>query len=315
MGFLKGLVKTITGIIAVVICIVIFVLEMGIHVVVDTKGFLSKDNMVKIVKNVDINFLLEDENGHKTDLAKDMYKNAEEAGISSEAIDKLINSNSFREAIGKYVGSSVESIIYGTDVEKPTADDIVKIVEDNMDIIYKVAAKEGKTLTNADKEEILSEIRKGAPEIIDELPDISSELKADDEEAIEIVQNVYDSKYLLLAIGAIIVLAGLIALLRFNLYSWMMWISIPTIISSIIFIGFSFVPSVIITILETTDVSKNIIDFVANDILSSLFTRFLISGIIGLVISIVLIVFYSIINKKKKHKVVDQTDTDMAVLE
>lgn len=299
MGFLKGLVKTITGIIAVLLCVVIFVLQIGIHTFIDTKTYLSKESIISVTKNIDLDILLKDEDGKKTELAEEIYDSIKESDIPTEAIDKVLESKSLREIVGGYIGSSIESILYNTEVEKPTVDDLVKLVEDNMDLIEEISKEQGVTITEEDKKELISEVRKNAPELIEELPDITEELKSEDNEVLDIIQEVYKTKYLLLAFGAIIILVGLIALLRFNKISWMMWLSIPTMIAAIIMIVLSFSPPLLITLLKSADISKNILDLIVNNILNGLFTRFLISGLIGLAISIALIVFYKKIRNKQ----------------
>ena len=299
MKLLKNILKTFTGIIAVLLCIVIFALEIGLFLVVDTKSYLTKKNIQSVVNEMSLDTLLKDEDGNKTEFAEDLYSGFKD--VSEQEVDKILNSSSFKEMMGEYVSSSIRSILYDESVKKPTIDDLIKVIEDNFSIFEEIARQEGKTLTESDKEEIINQIRSSnISETLNGFPDIKEELKTETTETAEfinMVQKVYDTKYVLIGIAAIIVLVLIIGLIRFNLYSWMMWFSITTIVSSMTIILLSLVSKPLISFLLS---DAGILTFINNEILPSLFTRLLISGIIGLVISIVLIVIYSLIKKNKK---------------
>lgn len=303
MNFLKELLKLFTGIIAIVLCVVIFTLELGLHLVVDTKSYLSEKNIKNMVRDIDVDILLKDDNGEKTDLAKELYNSFD--GISEEGANKILSSKSFKDLVGTYIGSSIESILYDTPVKRITVDDIIEIIEENSFVMDEVAEQEGYVLTEQDKEKLIESIRNSDLEsVLEEQPDIGAELVAEDnefKEIIDIVKKVYNLKTILLVVSVIIVLVLIIALIRFSLYSWMMWLSIPTMISSILILVFAIM---IKPILGLFSLDVEILTFVTNNILPSLFGKLLISGIIGLVISIGLVIGYSILKRKTKQEVI-----------
>ena len=296
MKFLKWILKFFTAIIASILCVVIFILEFGVHIVVDTKGYLSEENITKIIEKIDLNDLLVDEKGNKTEIAADIYEMIEDAEIEEEALDKILESKSLRELVGKYIGSSVEAVLYDKEVIKPTVDEIVFVVEDNFDIIEEIAKEQGEVLTESDKQELLKEIRKTAPELIESLPDITVELEQDSEEIITVIRTIYDTKYLIMAIGTII----LLVLIIFSISGALMWLAVPTIISSMLFVVISFLSGLANKLLLELELDKQISDFITNNILSSLFNKFLISGLIGLLIGGLLIFGYKVLRKRKQ---------------
>lgn len=300
MKVLKGFLLVFTRIIAVALCVGIFGIEIALHVVINTKGYLNKENIEKIVDEIDPKVLFEDEKGNKTDLAKDLYKNADKAGIPEEAVDKLIESKSLRELAGKYIGSVVDTALYDTEIVKPNVEDLVKLVEDNYYIIEDIAKKEGKTLTEKDKTDLLSEVRKNGQEVIEKIPDIKAEInKADEQILFDVLREVYAPITIIALILAIVILTALIALLTFHLSHWMIWLSVPTMISSVFMIIIGLCSGIASTIIKSTDLDIAIVNFISDSIIGNLFTRFLISGIIGFVISIALIVVHKILNKEK----------------
>lgn len=300
MKFLKWILKFFTAIIASILCVVIFILEFGVHIVIDTKGYLSEENITKIIEKIDLNDLLVDEKGNKTEIAADIYEMIEDAEIEEEALDKILESKSLRELVEKYIGSSVEAVLYDKEVIKPTVDEIVFVVEDNFDIIEEIAKEQGEVLTESDKQELLKEIRKTAPELIESLPDITVDLEQDSEEIITVIRTIYDTKYLIMAIGTIILLVLIIALIRFSISGALMWLAVPTIISSMLFVVISFLSGLANKLLLQLELDKQISDFITNNILSSLFNKFLISGLIGLLIGGLLIFGYKVLRKRKQ---------------
>lgn len=299
MNLFKNTLKTFTGIIAVILCFIIFTLEMGLFFITSTKSYLTKKNIQHVVHEINIDTLLEDEEGNKTEFAQDLYSGFE--GVTEQDVDKILSSAAFKEMMGEYVSSSIRAILYNENVKKPTIDELVRVIEDNFSIFEEIAKQEGKTLTESDKEEIINQIRSSnIPQALNEMPDITSELKKENSntsEVINIIQKVYDIKYILIGFASIVVLVAIIGLIRFNRYSWMLWFAVTTIVSSSLIILLSLVSKPLINFL-LSDVS--FLTFINNTILPSLFTRLLISGIIGLVISIGLIVLYSFISKKLK---------------
>lgn len=299
MDLFKNILKTFTGIIAVILCIIIFTLELGLFFIVGTKSYLTKKNIQNIVNEINVDTFLKDENGNNTDFAQGLYSSFE--GVSEQDVDKILNSTAFKEMMGEYVSSSIRSLLYDENVKKPTVDELIKVIEDNFSIFEEIAKGEGKVLTESDKEEIINQIRSSnISETLNEIPDIKSELKNENNNTSEIittVQKVYDIKYTLIGFFTIIVLVAIIGVIRFDRYSWMMWFAITTIVSSSLIILLSLVARPLIDFL-LADVS--FLTYINNNILPNLFTRLLISGIIGLALSIGMIVFYLFINKKKK---------------
>lgn len=283
--------KVVKGIISTIIAIIVIPVIMAFIVYLSTRDIVSKKNVEKLVKDINISNFLVDENGNYNELGNDIKDELVKNGLPSEVVDEFVNSKEISDFFSKYAGEFADFIINDKEIKQPTAEDISKFINENVDSIvdelrnkkvegYEELTDENITLFKSHVDEISKEIEKNLPDIEEAIND--SEAR----EAFRIVRFIFSNVVYMIILGIIAVLLILIALLNLKRYGFLIWYGVIFIISSLPFI----IICKFISMVETDIDSKGVIDII-NHIFGKLnmySTGFFIIGAVSIAIAVIL---------------------------
>ena len=273
------------------LAIIVIPIIMAFIVYLSASSIISKKSVDHIIKKINVSNFLVNEHGEYNELGRDIKDELVKNGIPSSVVDEFIDSEEITDFFSDYAGKVVDYIVYDKEIEQPTAQDISKLINDNVDSIVndlrkrKVEGYEELTDENINKfkehvDEVSKEVEKNLPDFKESIDDSNAK------EAIKIVRFVFGSVALTILISIISVLLLLILLLNLKRYNYLVWIGIIFILSSVPFVALSN----LVPMLSTDIDSKAVIDiigFVFGKI--NLYSViFLISGIVCVTLAIVL---------------------------
>ena len=280
--------------------------------------FFTEKEINKIIEKIDVEKLLKDENGNDIKPVANMKEEFINQGIPKDAVDKVINSNAFREITSGVTKKVVDHVIYNKDVTEDTIseDDIRKLVKSNMGLIKKELEKrdivESEKITPEVEEKIIKKIETKIPvikeqintatekviEVVDKVaeenPEVN-EVKQEVDNTLNLVRKVFSKEVTYALYISIALLTVLIVLIRFKRFKFLKWFSYVLILSGIMLFGIYIIfPLLSKYISMAPDMFQELLKYIFN----SSSNIFLIKSIICLVISIVLIIIYKLLNKK-----------------
>lgn len=295
-GFLKFLRLFLCTVLAILMCGLIIVT----HIIFDGSHLLKKEYIINALKNVE--FIEPDTTNNNSDknievreVFDSVYSEANRIGVSSEDVDKFINSDEVKEFMGSYMEAITNYLATGEETTI-TKEELRKLTERSVDDL--VMNYEYK-IDNETRKQIVEIIDEQSDEIINNLPKPSQMVNDIDPDTLKTINFIFSTELKAILIGSIIVITGLIALILWHPYRFIKWFSISNIIASILIIGLSFIISPIISWALEGEVSV-FLDIVMSFI-NQFETSMLISGSIGTVISIILLIIYKLLKKYEKE--------------
>ena len=283
--------KVLKIVVSVFLTLIVIPIVMAFIVYLSTRDIVSKKNVEKLVKEINISNFLVDEKGNYNELGNDIKDELVKNGLPSEVVDEFVNSKEISDFFSKYAGEFTDFIINDKEIKQPTAEDISKLINENVDSIvdelrnkkvegYEELTDENVALFKSHVDEISKEIAK-------ELPDIEEAINdSEAREAFKIVRFIFSNVVYMMILGIIAILLILIALLNLKRYGFLIWYGVIFIISSLPFITIC----QFISMVETDIDSKGVIDII-NHIFNKLnmySTGFFIMGIASIAVSIIL---------------------------
>lgn len=283
--------KVLKIVVSVFLTLIVIPIVMAFIVYLSTRDIVSKKNVEKLVKEINISNFLVDENGNYNELGNDIKDELVKNGLPSEVVDEFVNSKEISDFFSKYAGEFTDFIINDKEIKQPTAEDISKLINENVDSIvdelrnkkvegYEELTDENVALFKSHVDEISKEIAK-------ELPDIEEAINdSEAREAFKIVRFIFSNVVYMMILGIIAVLLILIALLNLKRYGFLIWYGVIFIFASLPFITIC----QFISMVETDIDSKGVIDII-NHIFNKLnmyTTGFFIMGIASITVSIIL---------------------------
>lgn len=283
--------KALKIVVSVFLTLIVIPIVMAFIVYLSTRDIVSKKNVEKLVKEINISNFLVDENGNYNELGNDIKDELVKNGLPSEVVDEFVNSKEISDFFSKYAGEFTDFIINDKEIKQPTAEDISKLINENVDsIVEELRNKkvEGyEELTDENVALFKSHVDEISKEIAKELPDIEEAINdSEAREAFKIVRFIFSNVVYMMILGIIAVLLILIALLNLKRYGFLIWYGVIFIISSLPFITIC----QFISMVETDIDSKGVIDII-NHIFNKLnmySTGFFIIGIVSIAVSIIL---------------------------
>ena len=292
--------RILKGIISSLIAIILIPVIMVFIVYLSTRNMVSKQGVKDFFKEVRLSDVLIDNNGEYTSFGKSIKDELVEAGIPAETIDEFVNSEQVSDFFSDYTGDIVGYIVYDASMDDIKADDISKMINDNIDdIVEELRDKkvEGyEELTDERVNEIKGEIDNLSKEIEEQLPDIKKEVDDSDfATVVKIVRIIFSKAMVMVFIVVIAILALLIVLLNLKNYRYGIWLGVIFIISSLPFV---IIGNANITIdVEASKALKDAIQFALDRIASSALI-FFIAGIALIVLTIIIRIIKKHRNKK-----------------
>ncbi len=288
----------IIGIVLAVICSICLLASLLVtHSIFAASDILSDNRTDKILKSLDMNYILKDEEDNKTTLYRKIDKIAGDLELTEEDKIKIVHSNGFKAIFEAFIDGAKSSYIYGETEYVLSEIDIVNLVNINLDDMLKDVSVE-----------IPLETREKLREkTIDELSKIASDLPSSislyrNYSYLKYVRDIFDIKLKLEAIG---VIAGLILLTI--LFTWgigrgLKYSGITIMISSLLVILFGgFIILVFSYVLKNISSFANYVSLL-KPTLKEIGLVFVSNGIIGLGISIIMLVVASIISQRKEKR-------------
>lgn len=272
---MKKFFKILGTIVATLICIVLFVVQVFTHFVFVANRTLSEENINTLINSIDIKDLLNDENGNKNSLYGTIDNTLSEYNFTSEQKEAIITSSAFKNITSAIISGAIKTSMTGE--ISFTKDDFNKLVDDNFEEI--ITASNIK-INDLAKEILKEQIKANADEMLISWPSINN-LEIDPNTKTYISLILSDSgKYYL--IGAIVILTMLIALFRWSFLKCLKSSGIVTLISSIVILIISLLLITAPVILTKIDSNISQYAILINNLAQNLMKPFLISGGIGL---------------------------------
>lgn len=282
--------KAVKGIISAILTLIVIPIMMAFIVYLSANAILSKDNIEKVIKRVNVSDFLVDEDGEYTEAGKEIKDDLVKNGLPEEVFDEFINSKEITDFVSEYAGNVTEYVLRGKELEELNAEDISSLINNNVDtIVTKLKDKkvEGyEELTDEKVAEFKSHVNEISKEIADSIPSIKEEMeKSDVTDAIRIVRFIFSGVVYAILVGIILFLLIIIILLNLNKNSYLIWLGVIFMLSS--------APLVLITkVMSYASIESNskavfsIIDLVTSK-LSFYSYGFFIVGIISIAIAII----------------------------
>lgn len=282
----------ISKIIALCLCFVLFVMIcMYIGLLIGPK-LITKENVSTMINEVDIKEVL---TTNKSDSLDKLYTIADNNNVDRQIVDGIINSNEFKTLISEYYGDVVEYLSSGVEGTTITADKIVKTVDDVLD---RTSNELGITLTEEQRDNILTEVEENSTEIAKVFPtydEMKQEIGEDDINIIRVLLG-DTSKTVLLVMIIIVVL--IIAVIRWSVYRFAIWTGVTTALAGGIFIAIGGLGNMAMNVIMQEESATAIINLLKD----SIFGIFVNYGLVTLVIGVIQMIYYFVMRNKLKEK-------------
>lgn len=287
MKFLKGLLVTI----CVMVATLFFISFIFVY---STSKILSKNNITKIVKKIDVGEFVDDS-------MSDINVSLDEIGLPEEYAKKMLKNEKLQNLVGEYVTNIFNSILIDEKIEKINPKELSSTLKESVDIVIEEAKRDGITNINEDEvEQIYQTIDENAQLVADvveeNLDEINDEFKNNGNELINIVKTIYKAKYLFL-LGAVIFLL-LSCLFKIKKHKYIKFLKNISFTYGTILLLFCLFINVFGNLVNSDSV-KPIVDVC----ISTLNYGLIIIGLIFIIIGIIL----TIINNMLKKKIVLET--------
>lgn len=282
----------ISKIIALCLCFVLFVMIcMYIGLLIGPK-LITKENVSTMINEVDIKEVL---TTNKSDSLDKLYTIADNNNVDRQIVDGIINSNEFKILISEYYGDVAEYLSSGVEVTTITADKIVQTVDDVLD---RTSSELGITLTEEQRDNILTEVEENSTEIAKVFPtydEMKQEIGEDDINIIRVLLG-DTSKTVLLVMIIIVVL--IIAVIRWSVYRFAIWTGVTTALAGGIFIAIGGLGNMAMNVIMQEESATAIINLLKD----SIFGIFVNYGLVTLVIGVIQMIYYFVMRNKLKEK-------------
>lgn len=280
-------------IIAILVIIVFFVLELMLGVTRPVNKTMEVENLSEIMEKIDIEKIFRDENGKEKAQGTRIYHYFADIGLPREDVDEVVKDKAFKRIIGNYLATMFVNSVTGTKVVYPVKAEIVSFIRNNYTRFRKVT----EFPEEYDEAEITRIVNENYNNVKYELDELSKDIKWDKIGNVDLVKKIMSTNTMLI-IGGLVLCIILLIICRHSLYVWLKWISIPTILNGIILIIGSVVGKVVIKAFADFSSYEFILDPIADDILKNM----RVFGIIELVLGVLAIIVYFIVNKVSKKE-------------
>ena len=234
MKILKGIISSLIAIILVPI-LMVFILYLS------TRNMVSKDGVKDLFKSVSLSDFLIDNDGNYTEFGKKIKDDLVAYGVPADVVEEFVDYEQISDFFSEYTGDAVSFIVYDANIDDIKAEDISKLINDNIDDIVddlrerKVEGYE--ELTDERVNQIKSEVNNLSAEIEEALPDLKKYVEESDAStAIKIVRIVFSKAMVMIFAAVIGILALLIILLNLKNFRYGIWLGVISMIASFPFI-------------------------------------------------------------------------------
>lgn len=293
---MKTFFKIIGGIFAFIFCICILFVELVTHSIFAINTTFSERKINKIIDSVNMNYLLEDEDGIKTPIYKNIIDKTNTTNLTEDEIEKIIASQGFKNIMKKIINTNAKNILHGEQVVI-TDEEIDTLVNDNIDnMISSINKKIDLSSRDLLKEVIKNEVKN----VVDSIPD-AEKINESYPQIVEL-KTIFRLSTKIELILTIIVLTILISLFTWSSSNGLKYSGITTMIASFIVILFGlFVAFVFSYVLNTMPDFTNYVSFF-KPILKKIGMIFVFGGLTSFGISIIMLIFGNLLAIKAEKK-------------
>ena len=163
--------KVIKIILTFILQLILIVSEIGLGLMLCSKNFLTPESLSENIQQIDIQEILVDEEGNKTETGKQIYSFFEYANLSESETNLILNDGAAKKMLGDFISTATLSQTDDTiEIKYPSISEITNVVYNNYDKI--------KDTYNIDKDK--SEVTKEdiQAKISENYGDIRAKLKA-----------------------------------------------------------------------------------------------------------------------------------------
>ncbi len=233
--------KVVKGIISTILTLIVIPILMVFIVYVSATTITSRKNVESIIKNVNVSRFLVDKDGEYNDLGKEIKEELVDNGLPEGVVDEFINSKQIRDFFSDYAVEVVDFVLYDKEMEELKAEDISKLINDNVDsIVTKLRERkvEGyEELTDEKIAKFKSNVDEISQEIANSIPELEESIDDPDvKDAFKIVRFIFGKAVYAALISTIAILLVFIFLLNLKRFSFLIWFGVIFILSSAPFV-------------------------------------------------------------------------------
>lgn len=226
-----------------VFCFVLMIIVLlNVYLVLNVVNkLISKDNIINMIKNVDIAEVIGDE------AKEEIYETLGEAGIPTDYVDSMLENEQIKETVGGYVSETVDYFLGSKEFPEITEKEFSAMLHDTFDTVIKEVESNNLNVSEyispEEQVKVHEKIDLYAPQIVEKLPDaeefINSQLNSNEtvnemqskyrelQKNAEIVQSLCQKRNLfLIAAIVLIILIGLLKFARLKFMGWYIYLGV-----------------------------------------------------------------------------------------
>lgn len=193
MVYMKKILKNLL----IFILIITVTISLFIYTMLDTtKTLFQKDNIVNMLKQVDIMELIGEESLNQ------IYQTLEETGMPKEYADYVLKNDELKGYVSNYVVEATDYLIYDKELpklnEKETEQILISSFQQTINVAQENNIDVNQYLSQQDQDEIIDKIKEYTPQIVSQIPKaeniIQNKLKNNSEyqETLKQIQSTID---------------------------------------------------------------------------------------------------------------------------
>lgn len=294
---MKNFLKILGKCFAVIFTLILFVLHITTHVSFDLTSITSKDKIKSVVENFDIDKVLINEDGTKSDVYLQLEDACIDSGFTEQQTYNALHSKAAKSIIGQIGGELTETLLGNR--SSLTMDRVKKIFSDNFNTLL---IEINVNITEEEKLETLGYINNYIDKFFTKILIEENVIKGE-KNLKHVADLLFSSQYKLILLCLVVVATGILALCKYSFIKALKTSGIITLVSSIIMLIIGICPLLLSNVL-TNLVGSNAILIIS--IIKSLTITVIINSIIGIILGNVQIIasnyIRDLVNKKVKKE-------------
>lgn len=285
---------------ALVASFILFLSITTFSILFNTSRFLGKETITKTVQKISIVELAKEQTPEAMQMRNmldTLYKKASNYGIDEKSVNEIIDSDPVKEYVGEMASRLSTYLLTGEKGEVLTKEKFNQMFDKNMD---QVLERTSLNITERQKEEFKGFIEENSSRIIEQIPTVEKLSMQIPAKGIQSLRIFFSSS---LKIGCIVAMVLSVLCLIF-LYSkdkkWLKYIGVPVLISSLFLFAFGLVLPVIFKVIS--DLLEGYIVLVFGKFLKPYAYQYIGIGLLGILVSVILLGIYAKIKKKYPQK-------------
>ena len=309
---MKKVLKVIGIFLSLILTIPIFALELLLIINIILNNFISTDNLNEILEelitynnknrstlitlaspNTYGNYITYNDKIDYSFVEKKIKEYLMSNGFTLGEAQELLQDEEVKRIVNNYIESIVLNKIKDSEIIYPTKEEVKSFIKKNYSVLKRTKLIEEKyNLENIDElvEESYEEVKMA-------LEKVQSEVEIPEVKELEFIKMIININPFIILL-CILILIGILMILRMSFYKWLAWVSIPTLANGIFLSAFGLFGMRLITTLVDLNDYTDIIDPIAKK-MSTMMIKY---GIILIIITIFMIIIYSVVKNSKKTK-------------